>query len=239
MPGGDRSHRGRDPADRRRDRAVGALLPGLGAPLERGELPPPEARGPPRVRQPRRRRRQVAGPEDQVGRPTGSQGDDAAANFRGARDMGLTPGQDGYGLDAVLSGKASPEVVIVADADFAAAADDPEKVAAAPQGALPGRLRPHRERAHARGRRRPAGRLPRREGRHVHERRRGASSGSSAPSCRSRPSRATWELLLLLAIALGLRRPQLDARRPARRRSRRRSRPTATSTRRSSRAAAS
>ena len=58
------------------------------------------------------------------------EGNEAAANFRGARDMGLSPGTGGYGLDAVLSGKASPEVVVVADADFAAAADDPGKVAA-------------------------------------------------------------------------------------------------------------
>ncbi|MEX1244939.1 MAG: 2Fe-2S iron-sulfur cluster-binding protein [Thermoanaerobaculia bacterium] len=57
------------------------------------------------------------------------EGDDAAANFRGAKDMGLTPGKGGYGLDAVLSGKASPEVIVVADADFAATADDPETVA--------------------------------------------------------------------------------------------------------------
>jgi NADH-quinone oxidoreductase subunit G len=58
------------------------------------------------------------------------EGDEAASNFRGARDMGLSPGKGGYGLDAVLSGKASPEVIVVADADFAAAADDPDKVAA-------------------------------------------------------------------------------------------------------------
>jgi len=58
------------------------------------------------------------------------EGDEAAANFRGARDMGMSPGNGGYGLDAVLSGKASPEVIVVADADFAAAANDPEKVAA-------------------------------------------------------------------------------------------------------------
>lgn len=43
--------------------------------------------------------------------------------------MGLSPGRGGYGLDAVLSGKASPEVVFVADASFAGLADDPGKVA--------------------------------------------------------------------------------------------------------------
>ncbi|MGE5413264.1 MAG: 2Fe-2S iron-sulfur cluster-binding protein, partial [Syntrophomonadaceae bacterium] len=58
------------------------------------------------------------------------EGDHAGANFRGAKDMGLSPGAGGYGLDAVLSGKASPEVILVADAAFSAIADDPEKVAA-------------------------------------------------------------------------------------------------------------
>ena len=58
------------------------------------------------------------------------QGDEAAPNFRGARDMGVVPGKNGHGLEAVLTGKASPEVIVVADADFAAAADDPAAVAA-------------------------------------------------------------------------------------------------------------
>ncbi len=58
------------------------------------------------------------------------EGDDAAPNFRGARDMGLSPGRGGFGLDAILSGKASPEVIVVADGAFAALADEPEKVAA-------------------------------------------------------------------------------------------------------------
>jgi NADH-quinone oxidoreductase subunit G len=57
------------------------------------------------------------------------EGDDAAPNFRGARDMGVVPGKGGYGLEAVLSGKASPEVIVVADADFSSIADDPGKVA--------------------------------------------------------------------------------------------------------------
>ena len=57
------------------------------------------------------------------------EGDDAAPNFRGARDMGLSPGRNGFGLDAVLTGKASPEVIVISDAGFAALADDPEKVA--------------------------------------------------------------------------------------------------------------
>ncbi len=58
------------------------------------------------------------------------EGDQAGANFAGARDMGLAPAPEGYGLDAILSGASAPEVLLVADAAFAQAADDPEKVAA-------------------------------------------------------------------------------------------------------------
>ena len=59
------------------------------------------------------------------------EGDDAGRELpRAPATWASRPRKNGYGLDAVLSGKASPEVVIVADADFAAAADDPEKVAA-------------------------------------------------------------------------------------------------------------
>jgi len=59
------------------------------------------------------------------------EGDHAGANFAGAKDMGMSPvgAQGGFGLDAILSGQASPEVVVIADAGFAAVADDPEKVA--------------------------------------------------------------------------------------------------------------
>jgi NADH-quinone oxidoreductase subunit G len=57
------------------------------------------------------------------------EGDHFGPNFAGAKDMGLSPAEGGYGLEAVLSGKASPEVIVVADAGFSAAADDPEKVA--------------------------------------------------------------------------------------------------------------
>ena len=57
------------------------------------------------------------------------EGDDAAPNFRGARDMGLAPGRGGYDLAAVLAGKAAPEVILISDAAFAAIADDADKVA--------------------------------------------------------------------------------------------------------------
>jgi NADH-quinone oxidoreductase subunit G len=57
------------------------------------------------------------------------EGDHFGANHAGAKDMGMSPAEGGYGLEAVLAGQASPEVIVVADAGFAAAADDPERVA--------------------------------------------------------------------------------------------------------------
>ena len=58
------------------------------------------------------------------------EGNHFGANFAGAKDMGMSPSPGGYGLDQVLSGKASPEVVIVADGAFGAAADEPAAVEA-------------------------------------------------------------------------------------------------------------
>jgi NADH-quinone oxidoreductase subunit G len=57
------------------------------------------------------------------------EGDHFGANYAGAKDMGLSPSEGGYGLADVLEGRASPELIVVADGSFAAVADDPEKVA--------------------------------------------------------------------------------------------------------------
>ncbi|HEY7863517.1 MAG TPA: 2Fe-2S iron-sulfur cluster-binding protein [Thermoanaerobaculia bacterium] len=57
------------------------------------------------------------------------EGDHAAANYQGARDMGLFPGAGGYGLAQVLSGAAKPEVIVVGDGVFSAAAEDAAQVA--------------------------------------------------------------------------------------------------------------
>jgi NADH-quinone oxidoreductase subunit G len=56
------------------------------------------------------------------------EGDHTAPNLRGARDVGMTIGAGGYGLEAVLSGAAKPDVIVVGDAAFSAIADDPAKV---------------------------------------------------------------------------------------------------------------
>jgi predicted molibdopterin-dependent oxidoreductase YjgC len=57
------------------------------------------------------------------------EGDHAAANYRGAREMGMTPGPGGYSLEQVLSGAAKPEIIVVGDGAFSAVADDAAKVA--------------------------------------------------------------------------------------------------------------
>lgn len=129
-------------------------------------------------------------------------GDHAGANFAGAKDMGLSPSEGGYGLEAVLSGEASPEVIFVADAAFAAAADDPEKVA---------RLRAARFLAVAARTANaltrvadivlPAGSLAEKEGTFTNVQ--GRVQRFQRAFLPKPPARAHWELLLLLAVALG------------------------------------
>ena len=57
------------------------------------------------------------------------EGDHAGANFAGAKDMGLSPSDGGTSLEDVLAGRASPEVVLIADGAFSSIADVEEKVA--------------------------------------------------------------------------------------------------------------
>ena len=164
-------------------------------------------------------------------------GDDAAANFRGARDMGLTPGKNGYGLEAVLSGKAYPR----SSSSPTPTSPPPQTIRrrsrrsarrvswpSAPAPRTPSRARPTSS----------CQPLPSPKRKARSRTSRGAFSGSSAPSSRSlhrgRPgscfscSRSSW------ATATATGRPRTCSRR-----SRKRSRPTPTSTRRISRAAAS
>jgi NADH-quinone oxidoreductase subunit G len=56
------------------------------------------------------------------------EGDHAAANYAGARDMGLVPREDGHGLADVLEGRWTPRFVLASDAEFAKAAHDPDSV---------------------------------------------------------------------------------------------------------------
>jgi len=130
------------------------------------------------------------------------EGDHAGANYAGARDMGLSPGPSAHGLGDILEGTWTPQVVVAADASFAAAADDPEKV---------GRLRRARFLAVAARTENaltraadvvlPAASLAQKEGSftNVQGRVQWFQRAFLAPP----PARAQWELLLLLGVALG------------------------------------
>jgi NADH-quinone oxidoreductase subunit G len=142
------------------------------------------------------RTRKIKNPREWV------EGDHAAANYRGARDMGLSPGKTGYGLEAVLAGKASPEVVVVADADFAAAADDAASVATLRKARF---LAVCARRANALTRAAdvvlPAASLAEKEGTFTNVQ--GRVQRFERAFLPKPPARAHWELLLQLATALG------------------------------------
>jgi NADH-quinone oxidoreductase subunit G len=129
-------------------------------------------------------------------------GEEAAANFRGARDVGMAPAQGGYGLDAVLSGKASPEVVFAADAAFSAAGDDSGKVANLRKArflAVAGRI----ENALTRAANAvlPAASLAEKEGTFTNGQ--GRVQMFERAFLPKPPARPHWELILMLANALG------------------------------------
>ena len=130
------------------------------------------------------------------------EGDDAGANHQGAKDMGLSPGAGGYGLDAVLAGKASPEVILIADAAFSAIADDPEKAAALRRARF---LAVAARNANALTRAAdvvlPAASLAEKEGTFTNVQ--GRVQKFDRAFLPKPPIRAAWEHLLLLALALG------------------------------------
>jgi NADH-quinone oxidoreductase subunit G len=130
------------------------------------------------------------------------EGDQAAANFRGARDMGLSPGKGGYGLQEVLDGKASPEVIVVADAGFAAMADEAEKVAALRRARfLAVAARTGNALTRAADVVLPAASLAENEGTFTNVQ--GRVQKFDRAFLPRPPIRAHWELLLLLGLALG------------------------------------
>ena len=130
------------------------------------------------------------------------EGDDVGANFRGARDMGLLPGKGGYGLEAVLSGQAAPEVILVADADFSAMADDPETVARLRKARfLAVAARTSNALTRAADVVLPAASLAQKEGTFTNVQ--GRVQKFDRAFLPKPPARAHWELLLLLGIALG------------------------------------
>ena len=130
------------------------------------------------------------------------EGDHFGANFAGARDMGMAPSAGGYGLEDVLAGRATPEVVFVGDAAFAAVADDPERVAILRRArflAVAGRT--VNALTSAADVVLPASSLAEREGTFTNVQ--GRVQKFDRAFLPKPPVRAAWELYLLLAEALG------------------------------------
>jgi len=129
-------------------------------------------------------------------------GDDAAPNHRGAKEMGMTPGRAGHGLEALLAGRATPEVVIVADAGFSTIAEDPVRVAALRRARfLAVAARTSNALTRAADLVLPAASLSEKEGTFTNLQ--GRVQIFERAYLPKPPVRAHWELLLGLAIALG------------------------------------
>jgi NADH-quinone oxidoreductase subunit G len=130
------------------------------------------------------------------------EGNHFGANFAGAKDMGMTPAAGGYGLEEVLSGKAAPEIIFAPDAAFGEAADDASRVAILRKArflAVAGRN------ANALTRVAdvvlPTASLAEREGTFTNVQ--GRVQKFDRAFLPKPPVRAAWELILLLAEALG------------------------------------
>src|SRR4029077_307879 len=108
----------------------------------------------------------------------------------------------GYGLEDVLSGKASPELIFIADAAFSQIADDPEKVAILRRARF---LAVCARTANALTRAAdvvlPAASLAEKEGTFTNVQ--GRVQKFERAFLPRPPARPHWELLLLLSIALG------------------------------------
>jgi NADH-quinone oxidoreductase subunit G len=130
------------------------------------------------------------------------EGDHAAANFHGARDMGRAPGAGGHGLADVLEGRWTPRVVLVADAAFSAAADDPDSVALLRKAQfLAVAARTSNALTRAADVVLPASSLAQKEGSFTNVQ--GRVQRFDRAFLPPPPVRPHWELLLLLAVALG------------------------------------
>ncbi|MBC8646210.1 MAG: (2Fe-2S)-binding protein [Thermoanaerobaculia bacterium] len=130
------------------------------------------------------------------------EGDHYGANFAGAKDMGLSPSEGGYGLEDVLAGRAAPEVIVVADGAFAALADVPETVEILRRARF---LAVASRTANALTRAAdvllPAASLAEREGTFTNVQ--GRVQMFHRAFLPKPPARACWELLVLLGVALG------------------------------------
>jgi NADH-quinone oxidoreductase subunit G len=130
------------------------------------------------------------------------EGDHAGANYAGARDMGLAPRPGGRGLEDFLAGTWTPRVAVIGDGAFAAAADDPGRVAALRRA---GFLAVAGQTATALTRAAdvllPAASLAQKEGSFTNVQ--GRVQRFERAFLPPPPIRAHWELFLLLAVALG------------------------------------
>jgi NADH dehydrogenase/NADH:ubiquinone oxidoreductase subunit G len=130
------------------------------------------------------------------------EGDHAAANYAGARDMGLAPGPGGRGLADILEKRWTPAVIFVADGAFSAAADDPDSVAVLRQARfLAVAARTSNTLTRAADVVLPASSLAQKEGSFTNVQ--GRVQRFARAFLPPPPARPHWELLLLLAVALG------------------------------------
>jgi NADH dehydrogenase/NADH:ubiquinone oxidoreductase subunit G len=114
----------------------------------------------------------------------------------------VAPRAGGHGLDDVLAGRWTPQVAIIADAAFAAAADDPEKVARLRQARfLAVAARTANALTRAADVLLPAASLAQKEGSFTNVQ--GRVQRFERAFLPPPPARAQWELLLMLATALG------------------------------------
>jgi predicted molibdopterin-dependent oxidoreductase YjgC len=116
--------------------------------------------------------------------------------------MGLAPARGGYGLAAVLDGKAHPAVIVVADGAFSAIADDAAKVAVLRRAKF---LAVASRTANALSRAAdvvlPAASLAEKEGTFTNVQ--GRVQKFERAFLPKPPVREHWDLLLLLALRLG------------------------------------
>ena len=130
------------------------------------------------------------------------EGDHYGANYAGAVDMGVAPRAGGHGLADVLEGRWTPRLVLVPDAGFAAAADDPEAVGWLRQSRF---LAVAARTANALSRAAdvvlPAASLAQKEGSFTNVQ--GRVQRFERAFLPPPPARAQWELLLMLAVSLG------------------------------------
>jgi len=131
----------------------------------------------------------------------------AAANLRGAKDVGVVPGAGGKSLAALYEGDWSPEIAYVADGAFSKDADNPDRVAALRRAKL---LIVHARTENLLTREAdivlPVASLAQKDGTFTN--RFGRVQRFERAMLPKPPVKADWEILLQLAVKLGFGRPE-------------------------------